>query len=165
MISCGKDNRYGHPGEETLEKLHRIGAQIYRTDQLGTIKLISDGKLVKVDSEKPFSAEPISSQRKITKETAKKAHKETAKKTSKEHKNNHPSNSGSKIGNPNGFDINTASASQLQSISGIGPSKAQAILQYREANGPFKNFSDVQKVKGIGPSTAQKIEAAAYIQQ
>ena len=75
LISCGKDNRYGHPGEETMEKLHRIGAQIYRTDQLGTIKLISDGKLVKVESEKPFSAEPISSQRTISRETAKKVHK------------------------------------------------------------------------------------------
>ena len=68
LISCGLNNRYGHPGEETLEKLHRIGAQVYRTDQLGTIKVISDGKLVTIESERPFSAEPIttSPQKKYT---------------------------------------------------------------------------------------------------
>lgn len=43
VISCGKDNQYGHPHQETLAKLEDDDVQIYRTDQLGTIIAISDG--------------------------------------------------------------------------------------------------------------------------
>lgn len=43
VISCGKDNQYGHPHQETLSKLEEDDVQIYRTDQLGTIIAISDG--------------------------------------------------------------------------------------------------------------------------
>lgn len=44
IISVGKGNSYGHPHKETLNRLNKIGTQIMRTDQLGDIVLISDGK-------------------------------------------------------------------------------------------------------------------------
>ncbi len=44
VISCGSDNSYGHPHDETMEKLQAAGVEIYRTDQSGTIIAISDGK-------------------------------------------------------------------------------------------------------------------------
>lgn len=37
VISAGDQNRYGHPGQETLERFDRIGAEVYRTDQQGTV--------------------------------------------------------------------------------------------------------------------------------
>lgn len=43
IISVGKDNRYGHPKNVTLDRLTNIGAQIYRTDLNGTIRITSDG--------------------------------------------------------------------------------------------------------------------------
>lgn len=43
VIECGKDNSYGHPHEEALDNLNKIGAKIMRTDQSGDIKVISDG--------------------------------------------------------------------------------------------------------------------------
>jgi competence protein ComEC len=43
VISVGKDNSYGHPHKETLEILNRFGIKILRTDELGTIKIKSDG--------------------------------------------------------------------------------------------------------------------------
>ena len=46
VIQCGKDNSYGHPHRETLEKLQKNGIQILRTDQLGTIIASSDGSSV-----------------------------------------------------------------------------------------------------------------------
>jgi len=46
VISCGKDNSYGHPHKETVEKLEKAGAQILRTDEEGTIILCSDKKEV-----------------------------------------------------------------------------------------------------------------------
>ena len=43
VIQCGKDNSYGHPHKETLERLSRTNAQIFRTDESGTIILRTDG--------------------------------------------------------------------------------------------------------------------------
>ncbi len=54
--------------------------------------------------------------------------------------------------------INTATKEELMSLSGIGESKAEAILQYRESSGPFQNPSDIMNVKGIGEGMYQKIK-------
>lgn len=43
VISCGAGNMYGHPHEETMEKLSDMGIQVYRTDEQGTIVVSSDG--------------------------------------------------------------------------------------------------------------------------
>ena len=43
IISCGKYNPYGHPHRETTEKLSQAEIKTYRTDELGTVKVVSDG--------------------------------------------------------------------------------------------------------------------------
>jgi len=43
VISCGKDNSYGHPALETLRVLEQFAIKIKRTDQEGDIKIISNG--------------------------------------------------------------------------------------------------------------------------
>ena len=54
--------------------------------------------------------------------------------------------------------INTADATGLQQISGIGPSKAQKIIAYREQNGKFKSVEDLTNVSGIGEKTLASIK-------
>ena len=54
--------------------------------------------------------------------------------------------------------INTASAEELQLIPGIGDILSQAIIDYREANGPFERTEDIMAVPGIGQG---RFEAAA----
>jgi len=54
--------------------------------------------------------------------------------------------------------INTATAAELQTISGIGASIADRIVQYREENGAFKTVEDIMKVKGIGPKKYESIK-------
>ena len=54
-------------------------------------------------------------------------------------------------------DINTATTQELVSLQGIGPAKAQAIVEYRQKNGPFKATKDLSKVKGIGPKIMEKL--------
>jgi competence protein ComEC len=48
LISVGEHNRYNHPGEDTLRRLDRHGAKVYRTDTQGALRIISDGKTLQV---------------------------------------------------------------------------------------------------------------------
>lgn len=58
----------------------------------------------------------------------------------------------------NKISINTASINELTTIKGIGKAKAEAIINYRNNNGLFKNINDITKVSGIGTSTFEKIK-------
>ncbi len=56
--------------------------------------------------------------------------------------------------------INTADAQTLASeLSGVGLSKAKAIVEYREKHGPFRNADDLSLVKGIGERTVDRNRA------
>lgn len=53
--------------------------------------------------------------------------------------------------------INTASAEELaQALNGVGLPRAQAIVEYREANGPFSSVDQLVDVKGIGPKLLER---------
>lgn len=54
-------------------------------------------------------------------------------------------------------DINTATQSELETLKGIGPAKAKAIVEYRNQVGQFKSVNELTQVKGIGTSTIQKL--------
>ncbi len=55
------------------------------------------------------------------------------------------------------IDINTASVEELaQTITGVGTKKAQAIVEWREQNGPFASVDELVQVKGIGMKTLDK---------
>jgi competence protein ComEA len=54
-------------------------------------------------------------------------------------------------------DINRATASELAaSLNGVGDAKAQAIVEHREKNGPFKSADQLAEVRGIGLKTVEK---------
>jgi len=48
-------------------------------------------------------------------------------------------------------DLNTANVEELDTLPGIGPKTAQAIVEYRETHGPFTSPEDLLQVRGIGP--------------
>ena len=54
--------------------------------------------------------------------------------------------------------INTADLDELCMLSGIGPSTAQKIIDYRNEHGLFQSLEDLMNVKGIGPSRFEKIK-------
>ncbi len=55
--------------------------------------------------------------------------------------------------------INTADVAQLDTLPGIGPSTAEKIVEYRDANGPFATIDDIMNVSGIGPAKFEQIQA------
>ncbi|MGB9670615.1 MAG: ComEA family DNA-binding protein [Halothiobacillaceae bacterium] len=56
------------------------------------------------------------------------------------------------------LDINSATAAQLENLNGIGPAKAQAIVDYRTKHGPFQKVEDLEKVDGIGSKMVEKLK-------
>jgi len=55
------------------------------------------------------------------------------------------------------ININTATKEQIIRLRGIGPALAEAIIEYRSANGAFKDKEELKKVNGIGPAKFEKI--------
>ncbi len=56
------------------------------------------------------------------------------------------------------IDLNRADARQLQQIPGVGPVLSEAIVTWREENGPFRQMEDLLQVPGIGEKTFQSIK-------
>lgn len=56
------------------------------------------------------------------------------------------------------ININTATKEELKQIEGVGDTKAEAIIKYRNDNGPFKDIEEIKKVSGIGETLFEQIK-------
>ncbi|ASN05170.1 helix-hairpin-helix domain-containing protein [Virgibacillus necropolis] len=61
------------------------------------------------------------------------------------------------------INLNYAKQEEIEQLNGIGPSKAQAIIQYREENGLFQTMEDVLNVPGIGEKTLENMKESIQI--
>ena len=123
---------------------------IYTKDQ---IKKAKESELISTPSSGTCVCPKISNDACISnnKKTTTTSNKSSSSKT--DTSNNNESSETNKIVN-----INTASLEELQTISGIGESKAKAIIEYRETNGSFNSIEDIMNVTGIGESLYEKIK-------
>lgn len=55
------------------------------------------------------------------------------------------------------INLNTATQAELDTLKGVGPVKAKAIVDYRTKNGPFKSVDDLEKVPGFGKKTVDSL--------
>ncbi len=56
------------------------------------------------------------------------------------------------------INLNSATAEELETLSGIGPTRAADIIEYRQAHGDFKSIEEIQEVPGIGPATFERLK-------
>jgi competence protein ComEA len=61
------------------------------------------------------------------------------------------------VGGATLININTADETTLETLNGVGPSLATAIIQYRTEHGPFTSVDQLDDVSGIGPATLEKL--------
>jgi competence protein ComEA len=61
------------------------------------------------------------------------------------------------------ININTATASELEALPGVGPAMAERIVEYRQKNGAFKKIEDLMNVKGIGEKSFLKLKPLVTI--
>lgn len=54
--------------------------------------------------------------------------------------------------------VNQADAAELQTINGIGPAKAEAIIMYREEHGEFQKIEDLRNISGFGEKTIERLK-------
>ncbi|WP_350281989.1 helix-hairpin-helix domain-containing protein [Nitrosomonas sp.] len=64
-----------------------------------------------------------------------------------------------------GVDINTASQADLESVKGLGPIKAKAIIEYRNQHGMFKSVEELANVKGIGAGILKRLGDQVSVQE
>ncbi|GLF89796.1 competence protein CelA [Bacillus safensis] len=58
-----------------------------------------------------------------------------------------------------GVNVNQADAAELQTINGIGPAKAEAIIAYREEHGEFLQIEDLRNISGFGEKTIERLKS------
>lgn len=66
-------------------------------------------------------------------------------------------------GDPLVVNINTADEEELDELPEVGPSTAEAIIEYRRANGSFASVDELEEVTGIGPATIEEIKPFATV--
>lgn len=60
-------------------------------------------------------------------------------------------------------DLNTATKEELETVKGIGPAKADAIIEYRRLNGPFKSVDGLKEIKGFGDKSVDKLRSEVTV--
>lgn len=132
IYSAGKDNSYGHPHKEVVERIQNAGITLYGTDVHGTIVVTTNGDGYTVETKEDGTISPKDTQS-VTREN------DVTEETS----------SGDCI------DINEASSDELQQIIHIGPARAEDILDMR----PFQSIDDLTDIDGIGDARIDDIKS------
>ena len=153
-------------GEALAKRI--IDGRPYKTlDDLGKVKGIGEAKLKGIKDLIVFEDKTEEKTVKTAKETATAVDTKTKAVTTATDKakttTTETAAAKTKLAPGEKLDINAATAEQLDALFGIGPVKAQAIVDYRTANGKFKTIEDIMKVKGIKEGEFARIKDSIMV--
>ncbi len=134
IYSAGRNNSYGHPHREVIERLYKMNIPVYGTVDNGTIIISTDGISYTIDANI------------TTKVNEEKDHDINGE--NEEQKELPPVSSEC-------IDINNASLQQLQNITHIGTERAEQLIGLR----PFSSVNELTKINGIGSGRLKEIKA------
>ncbi|MFA9456518.1 MBL fold metallo-hydrolase [Halalkalibacter sp. AB-rgal2] len=124
IISAGKDNQYGHPHREVVERVSDAEVEMYATFVHGTIVVESDGETLQIRTEKDGDVNPSNQQQaEIEGEPLEE-----------------------QVVESDCININEATIDLLQEINHIGEERAEALMELR----PFESMEDLRRINGIG---------------
>lgn len=137
-------------GSRVFQAIEKAGGYLPEAaaSYLNRAKGLSDGQQIYV----PTQAEVDSQMIQVT-ENGQEATSETVPGN-----NNGEESAGENTSTDQKINLNTADVSQLTTLTGVGESKALAIIAYREENGPFTSTEDIMSVPGIKEGTYEKIK-------
>ncbi|SFP19517.1 S-layer homology domain-containing protein [Salibacterium halotolerans] len=137
ILSYGEDNQHGHPVESVVDRLRNAGSDIYSTAEEGDIVFsITEGDYTVTAS--PWEGDGTPTDAQPEPEPTPQPDPEPEE--------------------PQGqINVNTAGYEELQEITGVGPTIAENIMNYREANGPFESIEELDNVSYIGPATIDEM--------
>lgn len=127
VASMGRDNPFGHPHPATVALLARERVPFARTDESGTVEIVSDGQRWEVVRQTAQVRGPPG-------EGKGRGGKETSPPAGR-------------------VNLNTASQAELEDLPGIGPTLAKRIIGAR----PFRSADELGRVKGIGPKRMEEL--------
>ncbi|GAE36661.1 MBL fold metallo-hydrolase [Halalkalibacter akibai] len=137
IVSAGENNQYGHPHDEVINRVIEAGIDVYGTYVHGTIIIKSDGQSLTVLTKEDGTLSPSSSGSSPPSSTSTNSTSESIAGSS--------SSLEKTTSNANCVDINSASDSELQEITHIGPARAEELIQLR----PFNSLDDMSRISGI----------------
>ena len=149
LISVGEGNSYGHPDPSALERYAAVGARVLRTDQQGTLHVVSDGRTIQVQPARGAGATLA-------------AGGSAAASTSASGGGAKGSSAASHA-TDSLLDLNRATQEDLEELPGVGAKMAEAIVEDRASNGRFKSVDDLARVKGVGPATVERIRSLVTV--
>lgn len=148
IYSAGKDNSYGHPNEDVIQRVKNHDITLYGTDVNGTIVVSSDGVSYTIKTNKEGTVSPKSTKSSQPK-TQPKQQPKKQKETSTAQKDTDTATT-----NDNCININQATKDDVQQIKHIGPERAEDLIKQR----PYSSVDDLTKINGIGPARIEDIK-------
>ncbi|UCZ53940.1 MBL fold metallo-hydrolase [Bacillus shivajii] len=133
IYSAGRDNQYGHPHTEVVERINNTGIPLYGTDIHGTIIITTDGTSYDIQTKQSGEVQ-VNKARTDSNDQA-----------------DTPSSSSSSA---KCIDINTASKEQLMEINHIGDARAEALIDLR----PFQSVRGLTRIHGIGDARVSEMK-------
>ncbi|MFC2947695.1 helix-hairpin-helix domain-containing protein [Virgibacillus sediminis] len=137
VLSYG-ENSYGHPDADVVNRLWDYGTDLYSTCDSDDIVVDTNGNYFTVNAEEYNGQDDCSA-------IGSGDELEPQPEPQPEPGPDYPIN------------VNTAGYEELQLINGVGPTIAENIINYREANGPFQSIEELENVSYIGPATLEEI--------